>query len=100
MIRDAVTEVLRLGPLPPSDQADVEHLQRVQEAIEAVPRPVTLDEARALLGVFGEDDCFGLAWALVTLIETAPGWPNDVDLSADDEWTALLRTRAINAGLL
>lgn len=97
MIRPAVAELLRLGPLPAAERGDLEQLQ---DAFEAIERPVSIDEARALLEMFGPDDCFGLAWALVTLIETAPGWPSGVDLSADDEWTAVLRIRASNAGLL
>jgi hypothetical protein len=33
---------------------------------------VTDDEARALATAFGPDECFGLAWTLLHLIETAP----------------------------
>ncbi|MDB6032726.1 MAG: hypothetical protein JWM16_3064, partial [Verrucomicrobiales bacterium] len=29
----------------------------------------------ALVKVFGPDDYYGLAWSLLHLIESAPGWP-------------------------
>ena len=45
--------------------------------------------------LFGPDDCFGLAWTLLHLIETAPGWPVEsalVDL--ESKWIDRLRERA------
>ncbi|MFI6207114.1 hypothetical protein ACIBAI_12010 [Streptomyces sp. NPDC051041] len=73
-IRDEVREFYRLGPLP-SEQDDsvsdetFEELERMLHAIEA---PVTDEEARLLLGSFGEDNCFGMAWTLLHLVESAP----------------------------
>jgi hypothetical protein len=32
-------------------------------------------EVRGLVHLFGPDECYGLAWTLLHLIETAPGWP-------------------------
>ena len=32
-------------------------------------------EVRSLVHLFGPDECYGLAWTLLHLIETAPGWP-------------------------
>ena len=40
--------------------------------LESVAKPVTDDEAAALAQLFGPGDCFGLAWTLVHLVESAP----------------------------
>jgi len=65
-----------MGPLPDST-ADEATIQTFEDALAAIDAPLTLDEARALLGSFrdDDDDCFGLAWTLVHLIETAPSSP-------------------------
>ncbi|MFF5455919.1 hypothetical protein ACFY40_32510 [Streptomyces sp. NPDC012950] len=60
------------GPLPDQD-ADEEEIARRAEQLEAVPAPVTPEEARALAACFGPDDCYGVAWSLLHLVETAPG---------------------------
>jgi len=71
-MRIAVQELLALGPLPASDDASVEQLKRIEAAIKGIARPVAQDEATALAKLFGPDDCFGLAWSLLHLIETVP----------------------------
>lgn len=51
--------------------------------------------ARALVQLFGPDDCFGLAWSLLHLIETLPGWPSEDTLKGlHGEWIDRLRERA------
>ena len=60
-----------------------------------VNQPISDDDARALVKLFGPDDSFGLAWTLLHLIENAPGWPLDDALSeSGNEWIDRLRTRA------
>lgn len=71
-MRTAIKELLALGPLPASDRASVGQLQRFEAALEAITRPLAQDEATELAKLFGPDDCFGLAWSLLHLIETAP----------------------------
>ncbi|MFF3698969.1 hypothetical protein [Streptomyces sp. NPDC002221] len=61
------------GPLPGWDTDDDEEIARRAEQIEAISRPVTVEEAQALDTCFGPDDCYGVAWSLVHLIETGPG---------------------------
>lgn len=57
--------------------------------------PVTNEEARVLVTLFGPDECYGLAWTLVHLIETAPGWPiADCLGGTGNEWIQRLRLRA------
>jgi hypothetical protein len=51
--------------------------------------------------VFGDDDCFGLAWTLLHLIESTPGWPLPAALpDLRNEWVRRLRERAKRAGAL
>jgi hypothetical protein len=97
-MRPEVRELVEMGSLPSSDAAGedrlrTEHLERLILSIEP---PVSDDEATALSGIFGPDECFGLAWTLVTLIESAPGWPLLDRLPAsDNQWIEFLRERAI-----
>jgi hypothetical protein len=96
-IRQTVTDFLAAGPLP-DEEASVEAIQHSQDLLEQIQGPVTDEEAAALLGGFGPDDCYGLSWTLLHLIETAPGaqtaeYPADVD----NPWVQLLRRRVENA---
>jgi hypothetical protein len=97
-MRPAVHELATLGPLPTSDVATDEQVRRYQELLASLTPPVTDEEARILARLFGPDECFGLAWTLLHLIESAPGWPlADVLKTSDEEeneWRARLRRRA------
>jgi hypothetical protein len=54
-----------------------------------------MDEAKALVELFGADDCFGLAWTLLHAIETAPGRPIlDALGDTENQWIARLKQRA------
>ncbi|XMA39044.1 hypothetical protein O1157_27230 [Streptomyces albogriseolus] len=62
---------------------------------------MTAVEARALLTCFGPDDCYGLAWSLLHLVETGPGPAFTADPGPDaNEWHRRLFLRAANAGLV
>ncbi|MFC8920648.1 hypothetical protein ACGF5F_15330 [Streptomyces sp. NPDC047821] len=60
------------GPLPDWD-ADEKDIDRRAGQLERIAPPVTREEAAALASCFGPDDCYGVAWTLVHLVETAPG---------------------------
>src|SRR5438874_6079816 len=99
-MRPEVAQLAALGRFPHEldvDEADLAERERLVVAIEP---PVTEEEARALVPPLGaeDDSLFGLAWSLVTLVESAPGWPY-WDLLADQAipWIAILRQGAINA---
>lgn len=94
-MQQSICELLRLGQLPDSASADVSMIRALEEQLAKVQTPITDDEACALLTLFGADDCFGLAWTLLHLIETAPGWPvRDALDSMQGEWARRLRERA------
>lgn len=63
-MREEIKELAKMGPLPSCDIAMAndqrERLERYGLLIASVQRPVTDDEARTLVGLFGPDDCFEL----------------------------------------
>ena len=100
-MRPEIKRLLLLGPLPSEDDASVDHLRLVEAELKSVAKPLTDDEARALVSLFGSDGCFGVAWSFLHLIETAPGWPiADCLTNLENEWVISLRDRAVRGGLL
>ena len=94
-MRKEVQELARLGPLPDCETVQEEQLTTYESLISSIVPPVSDAEASSLVRLFGPDECYGLAWALLHLIETAPGWPLHDCLKDDrNEWTERLRLRA------
>lgn len=94
MLRHEIDELVALGPMPGS-QADGSAISTFENALEKIAPPLTNEEAVALTTSFGPDDCFGLAWSLVHLIETAPGAvvPSEPEPQAN-EWLRVLWERS------
>ena len=89
-----------MGPLPASKDAagEIERLEQYQRLLLRLNRPATDEEARVLLRVLGPDDCFGLSWAIIHLVESAPGWPLLEEVKQlDDKWLRVLADRATRA---
>jgi hypothetical protein len=100
-IREEIIELDALGPLPSEDGVDNELLRKYETLIKAITKPVTDDEARVLVKLFGQDGCFGLVSTLMHLIETATGWPLEDCLRVqDNEWQIEMRNRCIRGGRL
>jgi hypothetical protein len=94
-MRTCVAELVALGQLPAECGAPIAQVKAFEEAIQRVERPLADAEAKALLATFGEDECFGLAWSLVHLVESAPGWPlKEARLRASNPWVKVLLERA------
>jgi hypothetical protein len=94
-MQNAVAELVRLGPLPSLVNADRNRVEKWQITLATVQRPVANDDASALARLFGPDDCFGLAWELIYLIETAPTWPlADALTNRTNAWIDVLIARA------
>jgi hypothetical protein len=91
-MRKEVIALGKLGPLPDFqsilDNPEGTDLLTIYEGlIASIQRPVTDVEARVLLGILGPGDCFQAEWALIHLIETAPGWPlADCLVDTDNQW--------------
>jgi hypothetical protein len=99
-MRPEVQAFIAYGPLPDYGSSE-EEIERRSSQLDAILRPVTGEEARALVGCFGPDDCYGLAWTLLHLIETGPN-PVLTGRPAPDanEWLHRLWARAVNGGLV
>ena len=100
MVRDEVDRMRNLGPLPAETSVAPEIISDYEKAILSISRPISNDEARILITLFGPDGCFGLALALIRLIESAPGWPLvDVLANPANAWIEELRSRVERAKL-
>jgi hypothetical protein len=100
-MRPEIKRLQLLGPLPSEDDATVDHLKLIEPLFKAISKPVSDDEARALVSLLGPDDCFGVAWSFVHLIETAPNWPlRDCLDDMGNGWVAILRERVMCSGVL
>lgn len=98
-MRREIERLAALGPLPAEDDVTQDVLRSYQDLLTAVRRPLTDDEARAVTKLFGPDECFGLAWTLVHLVESAPGWPIRECLEGPDMgWIRTLRLRVERRG--
>src|SRR5713101_7117822 len=101
-MRREVVERGEMGQLPSwkiagrEDQREL--LKRYELLITSIQKPVTDDEARVLVNILGPNDCFGLEWSLVALVESAPDWPLwDCLENTSNEWIQMLRHRVENA---
>jgi hypothetical protein len=93
-IRKAVEDLVRAGALPSEAEASPDELEKWKHLLEAVEAPVSDAEAQALVGVFGPDGCFGLAWSVLHLIETAPSaLTATYSQNSRNEWVELLEER-------
>jgi hypothetical protein len=81
-MREEIKELEKMGPLPSYKIAmqpdQLEKLERYTQLIVSIQKPVTDEEARVLVTLFGPDDCFELEETLVHLVESAPGWPSEM----------------------
>ena len=94
-MRKEVQELTNLGPLPDCEAVEEEQLKRYESLLSSITPPVSDAEARSLVPLFGPDECYGLAWTLLHLIETAPGWPlRDCLQNIDISWHERLLLRA------
>jgi hypothetical protein len=97
-VQAAILQLEKLGPFPAEAARDVARLKAIQELLEQVETPVSDDDARVLVKLFGPDDCYGVAWTLLHLIETAPKWPlADCLVDTENEWIKVLKQRLANA---
>ena len=90
-IRAEAEEFVGMGPLPPSDTAQVEDLEKREALLKKILPPVSAEEAEELVTCFGPDECFGLAWSLLHLIETSPLLPDvSAEVMESSQWLHLV----------
>lgn len=94
VIRKEIEDLAVAGPLPSEDSATQKRLEVLDQLLEQVVPPVTDGEAQTLLSLFGPDDCFGMAWTVLHLIETAPSSRTaDYSRFSENEWVMVLEER-------
>lgn len=100
-MRQEVVDLIALGALP-SSKSDIPVIAAWQTALEKILPPTTDQEALALVSLFpdSDDDCFGLGWTLLHLVESAPGWRVQKPVKMpNNPWTVLLESRLANRNL-
>ena len=96
-MRTPVMSLASLGRLPEEGSAAEAQLQAFEAALKAIEPPITDEEAASLLQVLPStgQSCFGLAWSVLHLIETAPGWPiKEAMLHRSNPWVNSMLERA------
>lgn len=94
MVRQAVNDLLNLGTFPASKDVCPEMIRKQEELLRNISSPISDDEARLLVRLFGPDDYYGLAWTVLHLIEHSPNWPlADCLTDEGNEWIDRLRLR-------
>jgi hypothetical protein len=98
-MRPEVTAFAELAPLPSyGAPCPADEIGRIEAALHAISAPVSDEEAQVLLECFGDDDCFGLAWTLIHLIESAPTFTISTPSGdLDHPWKTVLHQRSKNA---
>lgn len=98
-MRQEVVSFCQLGTLPEEVGASPEKIRQFEQHLHSIICPVSDEEALALVKMFGNDGCFGLASSLIHLIETSPSWPIAGCLAeSKNEYVNELRQRAIRGG--
>src|SRR5688500_2238758 len=100
-VRDEIRAIAALGVMPGDLSADEATVERWGQAVDAIVRPVTDEEAVVLMNALPREGytCFGLAWSLLHALETAPGYGPDLvsRSTVTGEWRERLLNRLRNA---
>lgn len=95
-MREEVRNLINLGPMP-SSESDTSQIESWQTALDQISSPLSDEEAAEMLALFpsSNDTCYGLAWTLIHLVESAPNWPLHEHLQdQQNPWISRLREAA------
>ncbi len=79
-----------------------EEVDAAQTCIEALTRPLSPDDIRALMSLLPADGdtAYGGNWAILHAIEASPDWPLwDTLTDEANEWVRIFRVRLKNGGV-
>lgn len=94
MIRAEIQQLIQLGPFPVSSEVKQEVIAAQDKLLRSIKPPITDEEAKKLVTLFGSDDYFGIAWTILHLVESAPGWPIQECLAHNsNQWIVRLGER-------
>jgi hypothetical protein len=98
MMRKQLADFVALGVLPSEKTATVNQMEKIEAMLASIEKPLSEEEAAALIPVLGDDNCFGVAKSVLQLIESTPGWPLPACLlNTSNKWVAMLIQRADSA---
>src|SRR5262245_34820560 len=81
----------------PNSKDPIQLIEEWEVALNQIVPPTSNEEALTLIKLLPstDDDCYGLVWTLIHIIESAPGWPLRDGLSGlQNPWVARLRQAA------
>jgi hypothetical protein len=93
-MRPEIQMLEKMGRFPAEAGVTADDVDERDALLTAIEKPLTDEEACVLVRLFGPDSFFGVAWEMLHLIETAPGWPLVECLTDDNEWIEDLKRRA------
>ncbi len=94
MIRPEIQQLVKLGTFPASHEVDQKVIGEQDKLMRAIQPPISDEEAKELVKLFGPDDYFGAAWTVLHLVESAPSWPiEECLLDTSNEWVVRLKER-------
>jgi hypothetical protein len=103
-MRPEIIELERLRRMPDETTVLREGLNEMvgnyEPLLGSIREPVTDEDARVLVNPFGAgpDSLFGLAWAVLHLVESAPRWPlADCLTYTESQWIPRLSRRVENS---
>ena len=97
IIRPELTALRDFGVSLSASRLDDEKLAKAEMLLNSLDEQEVLnaDELAILVSLFGEDDCYGLAWTMIHIIEKSPMWlPSEFPLITGNRWHNLLLERA------
>ena len=101
-IQVAVRDLLAIAPQF-TDSLSVVQLDAVAEAIDRLQRPISAQDALALLSLLpaNAEECYEANWPILHAIESCPDWPIWSSLRVSGHvWIDRLRIGLRNAGLV
>lgn len=100
-MRDCIRAIQALGVMPASRDADISLVKAWSDAVGAIVRPVTENEAIILMNALptAADDFFGIAFSILHTCETAPRFSVATvsQSSVSGHWRDYLLTRLKNS---
>jgi hypothetical protein len=99
-MRDVIRRLVEMGPIPSYKDSTSELIDVYGELLDSIQKPVSDEEAMALIKLFSPDDPGGINWTIIHIVETAPGWPlkSFLETQPNSEFAEILINRSKRGG--
>lgn len=100
-MRESIKKLVEMGSIPSYEDATEQSLDEYVKLLHAIEKPVSIEEAKALIKLFSPDDIGGINYTIIHIVETAPEWSLQTFLENEPESDAVnsLIAATKNAGL-